>query len=154
MNAPLASCQGAGGAIVRTSQRRWTMTTPSQPEGGRLEQILQSIDHFKPMATRRSFMQKLMLAGGTAAIASAGLGRVANVFASSPVLDFVNAAVGAERIGIAFYGNALGSGSPYSIAGDPATPTLCNTSHRGYFLAAFNQEASTPTALNGNGGSF
>src|SRR5258708_17336003 len=93
-----------------------------------------------------------MLAGGTAAIASAGLGRVANVFASSPVLDFVNAAVGAERIGIAFYGNALGSGSPYSIAGDPATHTLLNSSHRGYFMAAFNQESSHLAALIANGG--
>src|SRR5258708_23659367 len=134
MNAPLASCQGAGGAIVRTSQRRWTMTTPLQPEGGRLEQILQSIDHFKPMATRRSFMQKLMLAGGTAAVASAGLGRAANVFASSPVLDFVNAPVGAERIGIAFYGHSLGSGSPYSVAGYPATRPLLHSSHSAYLL--------------------
>src|SRR5258708_27303439 len=86
------------------AQRRWTMTTPSQPEGGRLEQILQSIDHFKPMATRRSFMQKLMLAGGTAAVATARLCRVANVFASRPVPDFVNAPVGPQRIRIAFYG--------------------------------------------------
>src|SRR5260370_4893958 len=112
MNARLASCQGAGGAIVRTSQRRWTMTPPLQPEGGRLEQILQSIDHFKPMATRRSFMQKLMLAGGTAAVASARLGRVAHVFASDPVPHLVNSARGAERIGNALYGNAIGSATP------------------------------------------
>src|SRR5258708_35930324 len=123
------------------AQRRWTMRTPSQPEGGRLEQILQSIDHFKPMATRRSFMQKLMLAGGTAAVASAGLGRGGNVFASSPVLDFVNAAVGAERIGIAFYGNALGSGSPYSIPRGPATHTPLNSSHPCHLLAAVTHEA-------------
>src|SRR5258708_15363336 len=95
-----------------------------------------------------------MRAGGSAAVPSAGLGRVANVFASSPVLDFVNAAVGAERIGIAFYGNALGSGSPYSIAGDPATHTLLNSSHRGYFMAAFNQESSHLAALIANGGRF
>src|SRR5258708_12771566 len=98
------------------------MRTPSQPEGGRLEQILQSIDHFKPMATRRSFMQKLMLAGGTAAVASAGLGRVANVFASSPVLDFVNAPAGAERIGIALYAHAPGTGPPYSTSPHPPPP--------------------------------
>src|SRR5260370_35225514 len=103
MNARLASCQGAGGAIVRTSQRRWTMTTPLQPEGGRLEQILQSIDHFKPMATRRSFMQKLMLAGGTAAIASTGLGRVANCFASGPVPHLLNAARGPDPTANPFY---------------------------------------------------
>jgi hypothetical protein len=76
------------------------MTNPSLPESGRLEQILQSIDHFKPMATRRSFMQKLMLAG------------------------------------------------------DPATHTLLNSSHRGYFMAAFNQESSHLAALIANGGSF
>src|SRR5260370_27382379 len=102
MNAPLASCQGAGGAIVRTSQRRWTMTTPSQPEGGRLEQILQSIDHFKPMATRRSFMQKLLLAGGTAPVASAALCRAANLLPPHPLLAFLHAPLRAQPIGIAF----------------------------------------------------
>lgn len=85
------------------------MTDRQLPESGRLEQILESVDHFRPITTRRSFMQKLLLAGSTTAVAAAGLGKVANVFASipptNPVLDFVNAAVGAERIGIAFYGN-------------------------------------------------
>jgi hypothetical protein len=131
------------------------MTEPIQPASGRLEQILESVDHFKPVTTRRSFMQKAALAGGSAAIAAASLGKIANVFASSnPVLDFVNAAVGAERIGIAFYGNALGSGSPYSAAGDAAGHTLLNRSHRGYFMAAFNQESSHLAALIANGGSF
>jgi hypothetical protein len=131
------------------------MTDQHMPESGRLEQILKSVDHFKPMATRRGFMQKLALAGGSAAVAAASLGKVANVFADSgPVLDFVNAAVGAERIGIAFYGNALGSGSPYSVAGDAATRTLLNSSHRGYFRAAFNQETSHLAALIANGGGF
>ncbi len=125
------------------------------PESGRLEQILESVEHFKSITTRRSFMQKIALAGGTAAVAAASLGKVANVFASSnPVLDFVNAAVGAERIGIAFYGNALGSGSPFSVSGDPATHALLNSSHRGYFQAAFNQESSHLAALIANGGSF
>lgn len=131
------------------------MTEPILPISGRLEQILQSVEHFKPATTRRMFMQKLALAGGGAAVAAASLGKVANVFASSnPVLDFVNAAVGAERIGIAFYGNALGSGSPYSVAGDAAGHTLLNSSHRGYFRAAFNQESSHLGALIANGGSF
>jgi hypothetical protein len=114
------------------------------------------VDHFKPLATRRSFMQKLLLAGGAggAAVAAASLGKVTTVFASNPVLDFVNAAVGAERIGIAFYGNSLGTGSPYSVAGDPATHTLLNSSHRGYFHAAFNQETSHLAALIANGGQF
>jgi len=131
------------------------MTEPTSSETGRLEQILESVNHFKPVTTRRSFMQKVVLAGGSAAIAAASLGKMANVFASSnPVLDFVNAAVGAERIGIAFYGNALGSGSPFSVAGDPASHTLLNSSHRGYFTAAFNQETSHLGALVANGGSF
>ena len=125
------------------------------PDAGRLEQILKAVDVFKPVATRRDFMQKLMLAGGAAAVAAGGLGKVANVFAATnPVLDFVNAAVGAERIGIAFYGNALGSGSPYSVAGDPAEISLLSPSHRLYFRAAFNQETSHLAALVANGGSF
>jgi Ferritin-like domain len=131
------------------------MTEPIPAESGRLEQILESVSHFKPVTTRRSFMQKMMLASGGAAVAGVSFGKMANVFASSnPVLDFVNAAVGAERIGIAFYGNALGSGSPYSAAGDPATHTLLNSSHRGYFTAAFNQESSHLAALIANGGRF
>ena len=123
-------------------------------DGGRIEQILRSVDHFKPVATRRGFMQKMLLTGGAAAAAAAGATRVMNVFASSPVTDFVNAAVGAERIGIAFYGNALGTGSPYSVAADPATHTLLNESHRHYFTAAFNQETSHLAALVANGGQF
>jgi hypothetical protein len=100
-------------------------------------------------------MQKLLLTGGAAAAAAAGATRVMNVFADSgKVVDFVNAAVGAERIGIAFYGNALGGGSPYSVAGDPATNTLLNQSHRHYFTAAFNQETSHLAALLANGGAF
>ncbi len=135
------------------------MTDQSPPETGRLEQILESVDQFKPITSRRSFMQKLLLASGTAAVGAATLGKVANVLADTrpadqAVLDFVNAAVGAERIGIAFYGNALGSGSLYSVAGDLATTTLLNSSHRGYFQAAFNQETSHLAALIANGGSF
>jgi len=104
-------------------------------------------------------MQKLLLVGGGAAAGAASLGKIANVFAApsaadQAVLDFVNAAVGAERIGIAFYGNALGSGSPYSVDGDAATRTLLNSSHRGYFQAAFNQETSHLAVLQNNGGSF
>jgi hypothetical protein len=125
------------------------------PDGGRLEQLLNTVDAFKPVTTRRGFMQKLLVAGGGATVAAIGLGRIGDVLASgSPVLDFVNAAVGAERIGIAFYGNALGSGSPYSVAGDPATHTLLNSSHRGYFEAAFNQETSHLATLISKGGSF
>jgi Ferritin-like domain len=124
-------------------------------DGGRLEQILRSVDHFKPVATRRSFMQKLLVTAGAAAVAAAGASRVVTAFADSgKVVDFVNAAVGAERIGIAFYGNAVGGGSSFSVAGDPATHTLLNESHRGYFRAAFNQESSHLAALLANGGAF
>ena len=107
-----------------------------------LEQILKRVDFFKPDSTRRSFMQKLALASGVAVAGAAGVGRLTGVLADSAT-DFVTAAIGAERIGIAFYGNAVGSGSPYSAAGDPATSTLLNSSHRGYFMAAFNQENPT-----------
>lgn len=92
-------------------------------------------------ATRREFIRKAALAGGAAAAGVAAMGRVASVFADGAT-DFVTAAIGAERIGIAFYGNALGTGSPYSADGDAATNTLLNSSHRGYFQAAFNQETS------------
>jgi Ferritin-like domain len=125
------------------------------PESGRLEQILKSVDHFKPVATRRNFMQKMLLVGGSAAIGAASLGNITKVFAAtSPVLDFVNAAVGAERIGIAFYGNALGTGSPYSTPGDPATISLLDASHTLYFRAAFNQESSHLATLVSSGGAF
>lgn len=131
------------------------MTEPEASDGGRLEQILKSVEHFKPVATRRDFMQKALLASGAAVAATTGLGKVAGVLASSnPVLDFVNAAVGAERIGIAFYGNAIGRGSDFSVGADPATHTLLNSSHRGYFQAAFNQETSHLKALVANGGAF
>jgi len=115
-----------------------------------LEQILKKVDFFKPVATRRGFMQKLALAGGAAAAGAIGLGKVTNVFADSAT-DFVTAAVGAERIGIAFYGNAIGSGSLYSASGDAATNTLLNSSHRGYFQAAFNQETSHLATLRSLG---
>lgn len=118
-----------------------------QPDTGRIEQLLKGVDFFKPVATRRSFMQKVLLAGGTAAVGVAGLGKVANVFADTGI-GFVTAAIGAERIGIAFYGNALGSGSPYSVAGDAATMPLLNNSRRGYFQAAFNQETSHLATLS------
>jgi hypothetical protein len=131
------------------------MTDQVERETGRLEQILKSVDFFKPAATRRSFMQKLLLASGGVAVTAAGAGKIGTVLASSgAVVDFVNAAVGAERIGIAFYGNALGSGSDFSVAADPATRTLLNSSHRGYFTAAFNQESSHLAALVANGGAF
>ncbi|MDQ6877943.1 MAG: ferritin-like domain-containing protein [Candidatus Dormibacteraeota bacterium] len=131
------------------------MADQRTPESGRLEQILKSVDHFKPVATRRNFMTKMLLVGGSAAVGAASLGKITTAFAaSSPVLDFVNAAVGAERIGIAFYGNALGTGSPYSTPGDPATQSLLDAAHTLYFRAAFNQETSHLATLVSSGGAF
>lgn len=129
------------------------MRDAGAPESGRLEQILDRVDFFKPVATRRRFMQKLLLAGGAAAAGAAGLSKVVPALADA-VTDFAVAAVGAERIGIAFYGNALGSGSPWSASGDAATTTLLNSSHRGYFQAAFDQETSHLATLRSLGVDF
>ena len=100
--------------------------------------------------TRREFMHKVVLAGGAAAASAMALSKVTSVLADTAT-DFVTAAIGAERIGIAFYGNALGTGSPYSADGDPATSVLLNSSHRGYFQAAFNQETSHLAVLKSLG---
>lgn len=130
------------------------MADPSTVEGGRLEQILKSIDYFKPIATRRSFMQKLLLAGG-GAVAAAGLGRIPNVFASpDPVTAFGNAAVGAERIAVAFYSNALGVSSSFGVSSDLAKGTLLNSAHRDYFQAARNQEDNHRALLEDLGFAF
>ena len=129
------------------------MSDVGAPESGRLEQILERVDFFNPVATRRGFMQKLLLAGGVTAAGAAGLTRVIPALADAAT-DFASAAVGAERIGIAFYGNAIGSGSPWSAAGDAATTTLLNSSHRGYFMAAFAQETSHLATLRSLGVDF
>jgi len=127
------------------------MTDQLLPESGRLEQILKSVDYFKPIATRRSFMQKLLLAGGGAAVGGALMGRVQAVFAST---DFGSAAVGAERIGIAFYSNALGVQTEFGVPSDQAKGTLLNDAHRVYFNAARNQETSHLATLQSLGLKF
>src|SRR5260370_24621522 len=108
------------GVLLRTSAREAAMSKQTGPDSGRLDQILKSVDYFKPVATRRDFMQKMLLAGGSAAVAVASLGKGANVFASpldpNPMVDFVDAAVGAARLRIAFYTNARRSGSPLPVA--------------------------------------
>ncbi len=114
---------------------------------------MSELDLFKPVATRRGFMQKLLLAGGAAAAGAAGLTKVMPALADATT-DFAAAAVGAERIGIAFYGNAIGAGSPWSAPGDAASTTLLNSSHRGYFEAAFNQETSHLATLRSLGVDF
>ena len=59
------------------------MSDQLAPENGRVEQILKGVDHFKPVATRRNFMQKMLLVGGTAAVGAAGLAKITNVFAAT-----------------------------------------------------------------------
>ncbi len=64
----------------------------------RAENILRQVDLFKPISTRRTFMSRLLAAGGGAAVGGALMGRVQAVFASADadVLNFGNAAVGAS----------------------------------------------------------
>jgi hypothetical protein len=124
--------------------------TPS--EIARVENVLRTVDHFKPLGTRRAFMTRLLAAGGVAAIASSPtlFGNVTKVFADA-VTDFGNAAVAAERISIAFYANALGAGSAFGVPSDLAKGQLLNAGHRVYFQAAMGQEQTHLDTLKGLG---
>jgi hypothetical protein len=107
------------------------------------------------VSTRRSFVTRgLALGGGAAALALFGDTATARAATDSDVLDFGNAAVGAERIAVAFYSNALGVTSPFGVPVDLAKGTLLNSGHREYFEAARNQEASHLATLLGLGLSF
>ena len=110
----------------------------------RAENILRRSDFFKSVSSRRTFMSRLLAAGGGAAVGAGLVGQVQSVFASTDadVVDFGNAAVGAERIGIAFYSNALGTSTEFGVPADQAKGTLLNAAHRVYFDAARNQETS------------
>ena len=117
-----------------------------QPGAERIENILRTSEFFKITNTRRKFVQRILAAGGGVALGGA-VGRALprpNMTSArapgDPVIDFGNAAVGAERIGIAFYSNALGQISPFGVASDLAKGTLLNSAHRAYFQAARNQE--------------
>ena len=105
-------------------------------------------------STRRGFVKRAAVVGG--GLAAFGLTNVASASAATDddVLAFGNAAVGAERIAVAFYSNALGMSSPYGVAADLAKGNLLNQSHREYFTAALNQESSHLTTLEGLGLSF
>jgi hypothetical protein len=122
----------------------------------RADNILRRVDLFKPVTTRRKFMSRLLAAGGGAAVGGALVGRLQSVIASTDgdVVDFGNAAVGAERIGIAFYSNALGTPTEFGVASDQAKGTLLNSAHRVYFNAARNQETSHLGTLRGLGLDF
>jgi Ferritin-like domain len=105
--------------------------------------------------TRRGFVKRAaVVGGGVAGVGMFGLTRSASAASDADVLAFGNAAVGAERIAVAFYANALGEVSPFSAPGDPASRTLLNSSHREYFAAAGNQEASHLAVLQSLGLTF
>jgi ferritin-like protein len=124
--------------------------------------VLPSSKFFLPTTTRRAFVSRLLAASGGAVLAATAgtalLGRKGNtVYAASDtdILNFGNAAVGAERIGIAFYSNALGLSSTFANGtNDLAKGTLLNDAHRRYFEAARNQETQHLMTLLSLGLSF
>ena len=94
-------------------------------------------------STRRGFVKRAAIAGaGVAGLGYFGLTGGASASSDADVLAFGSAAVGAERIAVAFYSNALGESSLFGAPADLAKGTLLNSSHREYFEAARNQEAS------------
>ena len=106
-------------------------------------------------STRRGFVKRAAVVGGGAAgVAMFGLTGTASAASDADVVAFGNAAVGAERIAVAFYANALGLASPFSAPGGPAKRSLLNNAHRDYFAAAGNQEASHLAVLQSLGLSF
>ena len=131
-----------------------------QPNAERIENILRTSEFFRITNTRRKFVQRMLAAGGGVALGGA-VGRASlkpNMTSArtpdDPVTDFGNAAVGAERIGIAFYSNALGKASPFGVASDLAKGTLLNSAHRDYFVAARNQEDTHRSVLQSLGLDF
>jgi len=136
------------------------MTDSKEMDLVRVERVLGEVDLFKPIANRRRFMQMFALAGAGAAAAATGLGvlkatpALAAFTGSGSPADWVNAAVGAERIAVAFYSNALGTTASTGVAGDAATTSLLNASHRKYFVAALGQESSHLAVLQSVGGTF
>jgi len=133
---------------------------PRKHNAARIENVLQTSEAFRATSTRRKFMERILASSGGAALggavgtavlsSNAKLARAAD----DPVTDFGNAAVGAERIGIAFYNNALGQASPFGVPSDLAKGTLLNSSHRLYFQAAANQEDTHRTVLQSLGLQF
>lgn len=140
------------------------MSEIHQARTDRIENILKPSRFFGPASTRRAFMERLLTVGGGAALGvAAGAGmlgtRVKPALAAtdSDILNFGNAAVGAERIGIAFYANALGmsaSSGTFNVSCDTAKGTLLNSAHRAYFEAALNQETQHLNTLSSLGLTF
>ena len=100
------------------------------PNAERIETILSTSDFFRATSTRRTLVRRILATGRGVAVGGAvgaavlSRGMKSARAADDPVMDFGNAAVGAERIGIAFYSNALGQGSPFGVASDLAKGTL------------------------------
>ena len=133
------------------------MTDRLSPEAAqRAENILRRTDFFKTVSSRRWFMSRVLAAGGGAAVGVGLMGGIKSVFASTDgdVVNFGNAAVGAERIGIAFYSHALGTPTEFGVPADAAKGSLLNSGHRVYFNAARNQETSHLGTLQSLGLSF
>lgn len=142
--------------------RQTESETPVDAE--RAENLLKTSSFFRSTSTRRGFMARLMATGGGVALgatvggaflAKSGIGAsVAHASGGDPVVAFGNAAVGAERIAVAFYANALGSGSQYGVSSDTAKGQLLNRAHRSYFSAAQQQEQAHQDTLVSLGLSF
>jgi hypothetical protein len=100
------------------------------------------------LTTRRTFLKRVTaVGGGLAALEFFGATKSASAATDSDITAFGNAAVGAERIAVAFYSNALGVPSAFGIPNDLAKGTLLDSAHRVYFQAAQNQETSHLTTL-------
>jgi hypothetical protein len=129
-----------------------------EPNAERVENILRT--SVRATSTRRKLMQRILATGRGAAVGGAvgvvvlSHGMKSALAADDPVTDFGNAAVGAERIGIAFYSNALGQASPFGVPSDLAKGTLLNSAHRTYFEAARNQEDTHRAVLQSLGLDF
>lgn len=153
-----------------------------EPNAERIENVFRSTAFFRSTSTRRRFMEHILATGGGVALSGvvgaavlgcdstspraaatvsgprASAGPAGDVIRATsdpdPVTAFGNAAVGAERIGIAFYNNALGKVSPFGVPSDLAKGTLLNSAHRAYFEAAANQEDTHRAVLQSLGLDF
>lgn len=140
------------------------MSEGQQARIDRIENILKASRFLGPAGTRRAFMHRLLTVGGGAALGvAAGAGalgaRMTPALAATDgdILNFGSAAVGAERIGIAFYANALGmpaSSATFNVSCDTAKGSLLNSAHRVYFEAALNQETQHLNTLSSLGLTF
>ena len=124
------------------------MADERQVDSERAENLLKSSGFFRSTTNRRAFMGRMLAAGGGVAL-GAGIGggllarnglSVAHADGTDPVVAFGNAAVGAERIAVAFYANALGNTSQYGVTSDSAKGTLLSAGDRPYFTAAQSEE--------------